>query len=131
MKRFLCPTWLSSILKSILPSSFKIKIAKLFTSLVRTKYLHSLDGQKFVNNNDPVLFEIMYSGYYERNLSAFIKNVTQSNWVAVDVGANFGWYTSLFSGIVTDGMVIAYEPDPGTFATLKKNGSFLNCVGNP
>lgn len=49
--------------------------------------------------------------------------------VILDVGANIGFYTSLFSELVGDsGKVHAFEPDPLNFEHLKKNISTLKNV---
>lgn len=46
----------------------------------------------------------------------------------LDLGANIGYYTLLFSGLVGDeGRVFAFEPDPANFAILKKNVRVNRC----
>ena len=42
--------------------------------------------------------------------------------VALDIGGNFGWYTTLLSRAVgPGGQVHAFEPRPETYEVLKKN----------
>jgi FkbM family methyltransferase len=48
--------------------------------------------------------------------------------VAIDIGANFGWYTTLFSRLVgPQGLVHAFEPVPTMFDTLQTNCRLNGC----
>lgn len=50
---------------------------------------------------------------------AAIRKVLYSGETVLDIGANFGVYTKLFSQVVgTEGSVIVFEPVPQTFRTL-------------
>lgn len=43
-------------------------------------------------------------------------------WIAIDAGANIGWYTIIMSKMVGNtGKVIAFEPEPLNFRILSKN----------
>lgn len=44
-----------------------------------------------------------------------------SDSVVLDIGANIGIHTLNFANKAKDGLVIAFEPQPKTFSTLKKN----------
>lgn len=41
--------------------------------------------------------------------------------IVLDIGANIGLHALSFSAIVTEGLVIAFEPQPKTFGILQKN----------
>jgi FkbM family methyltransferase len=48
--------------------------------------------------------------------------------VAIDIGANFGWYTTLFSRLVgPQGVIHAFEPVPTMFETLQINCRLNGC----
>ncbi len=59
---------------------------------------------------------------YEPVETAYIKKTVRPGFVAVDIGANIGYYTTLLAKQVGEaGRVYAFEPDKENFATLKKN----------
>src|SRR5512138_2867115 len=61
-------------------------------------------------------------GTYEPEETEAVLRSVKSGMVVVDIGANIGYYTLLFARLVgPQGRVIAFEPDPATFALLKKN----------
>lgn len=65
---------------------------------------------------------ILLDGFWESWLTLFcLRNVTR-DMVAVDVGANMGYYTILFGNNVgPDGHVIAVEPNPRAVSLLRKS----------
>lgn len=51
------------------------------------------------------------TGVYEADTTAYFRRVVQPGWTAIDVGADFGYYTLIFSRLVgTKGRVFAFEP---------------------
>lgn len=50
-----------------------------------------------------------------------IKGFLRKNFTIYDIGANIGYYTLFFSQLVSEGRVIAFEPDPVNFRYLLKN----------
>ncbi len=55
----------------------------------------------------------------------YLKDYLSPGNVAIDVGANVGLYTVLFSGMVgANGLVLSFEPYDETFQTLKKVVNF-------
>ena len=58
-------------------------------------------------------------GWFEPWTTNVVKRLVQPGWVCYDVGANEGWYTTLFSLLAkAGGQVITFEPM--TSATVKK-----------
>jgi|SRR6185312_12624234 len=62
----------------------------------------------------------IYAGLHEFYDMAFAIHFLRAEDVFADVGANIGSYTILASG-VAGARTIAFEPDPGTAASLEKN----------
>jgi len=69
-------------------------------------------------------------GDYEPQVTAVVKKVIKQNDIVVDIGANIGYYTLLFSKLVgKEGMVFAFEPAFRNYSLLKKNVE-LNSLKN-
>lgn len=68
----------------------------------------------------PVYF--LYKYISDREKIAFIRKAVRPGMTVLDVGANIGFYTLLFSKLVgKEGHVIAFEPDPLNFSHLTAN----------
>ncbi len=68
-------------------------------------------------------------GVYEPFSTEVVKQRVEHGQVAVDVGANIGYYTLLLSDLVgTTGKVFAFEPDLGNFSILKGNLDANHCL---
>jgi len=60
-----------------------------------------------------------YLGSYELQECRWVRSVLRKGDTAIDVGANCGFYTSLFWSIVKpSGRVLAFEPNPNEFRRL-------------
>lgn len=73
---------------------------------------------------DVVGRHIYKRGEYEKPLSDYISNyiLFKEGDVALDIGANIGWYSLLLSNVMPDNTVIyAFEPDPLNFKLLNNN----------
>ncbi|RME19564.1 MAG: FkbM family methyltransferase [Bacteroidetes bacterium] len=58
-----------------------------------------------------------------------IKKIVRPGDVVLDIGANIGFYTMIFSEAVKEkGKVFAFEPDPKNFHRLKNNTQYLGNV---
>ena len=55
----------------------------------------------------------------------FVENI-QDEWTILDVGANIGYYSILFSKLAKNGKVFSFEPT-STFDKLKENINFHSC----
>lgn len=59
---------------------------------------------------------------FEKFETELVKKEVKSGDIVLDIGANIGYYSLIFSRIVgPKGRVFAFEPDPNNFALLRKN----------
>lgn len=96
--------------------------------ILRRQYLIAKDnkyGIRFKFKTEDVVGRHIYkSGEYEKSLSEFLANCLsfQEGDVALDVGANIGWYSLLLDKLMPDNSLIyAFEPDPLNYALLSSN----------
>ncbi len=68
---------------------------------------------------DKVIGERISLRKYERFETYLIKNLSRKSGVAVDIGANIGYYSLILSSLVKK--VISFEPEPLNFSLLVKN----------
>lgn len=62
------------------------------------------------------------NGFYEPDETELVKQHVRPGSVAVDAGANVGYYTLLLARLVgPEGKVYAFEPHPANFETLRRN----------
>lgn len=67
-------------------------------------------------------------GIYEPAITALVQDRIKPGMNVIDVGANIGYYTLLFSRLVgSEGKVYAFEPDPENAEILKINLERNNC----
>jgi FkbM family methyltransferase len=65
---------------------------------------------------------VMMDGYWEIWLTRFFANTMKPGMHAIDVGANYGYYTMLFADVVAStGRVLAFEPNPAAAALLRES----------
>lgn len=61
----------------------------------------------------------MAAGHFEPDEVSVLKNIVKRDMLAVDIGANIGFYTLMLAGLVGDaGKVIAFEPVPDSRSKL-------------
>lgn len=66
---------------------------------------------------------------YEVDTVRLVRRIAKPGMVALDIGANVGYYTRLLSTLVeSSGLVVAFEPQPRNFALLRQNTGALNNV---
>ena len=64
-------------------------------------------------NLDEGIQREMYLGTYESIQSSWFKKYLRCGDVVVDIGASFGWYTTLSESLVgSNGKIFAFEPSP-------------------
>jgi FkbM family methyltransferase len=65
---------------------------------------------------------VYFLGEYEPTISGVLSELIKPGDICLDIGANIGWYTTLFQKLVgNDGEVHAFEPVPPIFEHLKRN----------
>jgi FkbM family methyltransferase len=94
-----------------------MRMTRITTKQGFTLYLDDADSLALSYNKE----------YEAEETQFFIENIKEGMRV-VDVGANIGYYTTLFSRLVgPSGSVIAFEPDPTNFSLLEKNCKTNGC----
>ncbi len=101
-------------------------------------FLEVPDGRRFFwdPREKGSLLGIPYAGTFEPEETGLLSSLLRPSDTVLDIGANFGWYTTLFSRLVgPGGAVHAFEPIPPTFLELQRNvrlnGSPANVCLNP
>jgi len=81
------------------------------------------DARKFhIDLYDRTYDRLYFTGYFEKNESLFIERIVKPGCAVLDIGANFGWYTTLCSRLCgSNGEVHAFEPVPSTLEELRYN----------
>ena len=89
----------------------------------------SRDGRKFrVNLKEHVYTTLFFMGYYEKYETEILKQIIHKGDIIFDIGANFGWYTTLFAKLIgKKGQVHSFEPVPSEFRKLKWNVLINRC----
>ncbi len=74
-----------------------------------------------LNKRDPVISAALMLGVYETAETQFVMDKIKPGMRVLDIGANVGYYTALFSKLTgPTGEVIAFEPEPGNYEYLKQ-----------
>lgn len=80
------------------------------------------DGRRFHIGPDWIYWALAMGMEFEPELSTVVRKLVGDGETIVDVGANFGWYATLFAQQAGPcGKVIAFEPVPSTLARLREN----------
>lgn len=96
---------------------------KLYGKLPAKVLATTDDGRRLqVSLSDWMGDGIYFLGKYEVFCTEIVRRHINTGDVCLVVGANIGWYTTLFSKLVgNEGAVHAFEPVPETFDLLKEN----------
>ena len=123
----------------LIDSLYQIKVGRIYPARYFHNYLvkhvfkfpfAAVRGNVFfVHNKDNVISSrIRWSHSYEDFDTDFLRTKINPGDFVLDVGANIGFYTVLFSEWVgKEGKVFAFEPDPDNFELLKKNINANGC----
>lgn len=65
--------------------------------------------------------QIAVLGYMERDLTVLMNSIASRGGLLVDVGANYGYFTSLWAAAGKANRVVAFEASPRNMAGLKRN----------
>jgi len=85
------------------------------------------NGSRFVLHRGNRLSELIFlEGAYDPLETLIVSQSVRPGDVALDVGANVGYYTALLDGLVKPGgQVHSFEPGEGTFTTLEQTKNLL------
>ena len=77
----------------------------------------------YLNNKDNFLSrDIAFNKIWEPEITKLVKEIIKKDQIVIDVGANIGYFTTLFSKLVgKTGKVYSFEPAPINFELLKRN----------
>lgn len=80
-------------------------------------------GYKFyLQKSGAVSLDLSRRGIFEKTITNYVKSNVKEGQHVIDIGANIGYYSVLFSGLVgSNGKVFAFEPEKSNFEILKKN----------
>ncbi|MGF7117962.1 FkbM family methyltransferase [Methanobacterium oryzae] len=83
----------------------------------------SKDGRTFIFNfpRDYGAETVYLLGEYETETSNIFKKIIKKDDIIFDLGANYGWYTTLFAKLAYQGYCHAFEPIEWIFNSLKRN----------
>ena len=88
-------------------------------ALTRTVFGHKM----FLDTRDISLTpHLLLDGYWEEWITDIFKTIVKPGMTVVDIGANVGWFTLLFSMLVErEGKVVAFEADPDTHRLVSQS----------
>lgn len=106
----------------------KIKVLNLIAYFKRY-YIYNNNNikLKYVINND-IGFMLYFFGKFEENELLIISKFILNDSIIIDIGANIGIHSMLFSKLAPNGTIYSFEPSRGTFEILNKNLIFNNNV---
>jgi FkbM family methyltransferase len=109
-------SFLHKFLKPIFP------IYKRLTSLKRNRisdfglFKYNIDLKEYIDN------ELYFNGYFEKDITDIINEMTKEGMVIFDIGANTGVHVLRFASLVgPNGKVYAFEPTEFAYNRLIKN----------
>lgn len=96
------------------------RLAELMCELPETASVELTSGVSIALHRGDWIAENVYRGLYERAELDVVRSLLDPGDLAVDVGANAGLYTGVFSALVgTSGKVVSFEPHPNAFSSLR------------
>ncbi len=80
------------------------------------------DGRRFHIGPDAAYWTIHLGLSHEPETTSFMREFVRPGDIVVDIGANFGWYTTLLAQwVAPGGHVFAFEPVPSTYQRLTEH----------
>lgn len=95
-------------------------ISRLPNFIIPSKLKASMNGfPTYLNIREGIQRTIFFDGY-EKEQTVWFEKCLKNGDVVIDVGANFGYYTTLASVLVgNSGRVIAFEPSPLAYDSMR------------
>jgi FkbM family methyltransferase len=105
---------------------------KLCRDLPERMPAETKDGRKFaVHLKTGMQATVYFLGEYEKALTEIVTSLLREGDVCLDVGANFGWYSTIFlKRCGANGQVHAFEPVPPTYRELEENYTLMGSPSN-
>jgi FkbM family methyltransferase len=107
---------------------------KLLRELPTDLFAKARDGRRFsVDLSTGMQTTVFFLGEYEQPITDIVERLIRENEskVFLDVGANFGWYTTLFRKHAgDDGEVHSFEPVPSIYQNLLRNYELMGSPPN-
>jgi FkbM family methyltransferase len=102
-----------------------------YARLVRNCVVRAdVDGAEYELHLGEMIDLALYLSQFEGDVRSAIRRVTTPGMTVLDVGANVGAHTLLFSSLVgPTGRVVAFEPTDFAFSKLQKNVSLNPALG--
>ncbi len=91
--------------------------------LPREMLIKATDGRELVIDSANESYKYLYfTGVYEPAITAIFRALVKPGDVCLDIGANIGWFTTLFQQLTgRSGTVHSFEPTPPIFEKLQNN----------
>ena len=119
--RFL-PRWAPTLIYTVLlrPPFLRRRVNALLLQMIPKNV--QVEGVTIaLNPKDPIFFAALTTGVFETSETRFLRDKIKPGMRVLDIGANIGYYTALFSQWVgSEGLVTSFEPEPGNFHFLSE-----------
>src|SRR5262249_10499960 len=94
-----------------------------YAKAVRSRVVQAdVDGARYELHLGEMIDLALYLHQFEPDVRAAIRRITKPGMTVLDIGANIGAHTLLFSALVgPEGRVVAFEPTEFAYAKLEKN----------
>ena len=74
-----------------------------------------------IDAGDFSVSEQLIMGKYETFEAGLLDALIRERDTVIDMGANIGYFTTMFATLAKSGRIFAFEPSPGTFSILRQN----------
>lgn len=111
--------FVTDVARKVLPLSVKRKLGTILLSNNQSGVVKSQDGRQFKAIPDRLFLRVVYNGNYEPGITKIISSAVEPGDTCVDIGANFGWFTTLLATKTKH--VFSYEPAQRIREILNEN----------
>jgi FkbM family methyltransferase len=119
------PPSVLSVVKNCTSSRLRLWIRQNFGANyadIPNRIVTVADGRKFKIGPDCIYWALHMGLEFEPEASGIVRRLVHPGDTVVDVGANFGWYSTLCAAAAGPaGKVFAFEPVPSTYQRLLEN----------